>query len=245
MGHTSYHRLTGKQTWIIDIGASHHMTGTYECLNGLRDIMPCLVGLPNGAETKALKEGTVTLGEKLKLRHVFFMPKLKCNLISYRNLRMLIEAGEQREGLYFLKEWLLFMLTRQLVFSSTNREVFFSSDNKAKECFDLIHCDLWGAYRVPASCGDDEDPYMQNDMEKQQTSVSDVEHEIDVEMGHNMEMATDGNTKVGDRGGTDVSRPMVSEEQFGKGKRVKQPSVRLKDYVTHTIRVSPSTSSSF
>ena len=33
------------------------------------------------------------------------------------------------------------------------REVFFSSDNKAKECFDLIHCDLWGAYRVLASCG--------------------------------------------------------------------------------------------
>ena len=31
--------------------------------------------------------------------------------------------------------------------------MFFSSDNKAKECFDLIHCDLWGAYRVPVSCG--------------------------------------------------------------------------------------------
>ena len=42
-----------------------------------------------------------------------------------------------------------------------------------------------------------------------------------------------------------MSRPMVSKEQFGKGKRVKQPSVRLKDYVTHTIRVSPSASSSF
>ena len=38
---------------------------------------------------------------------------------------------------------------------------------------------------------------------------------------------------------------MVSKEQFGKGKRVKQPYVRLKDYVTHTIRVSPSASSSF
>ena len=60
-----------------------------------------------------------------------------------------------------------------------------------------------------------------------------------------MEMATDGNTEVGDRGDTDVSRPMVSEEQFDKGKRVKQPFVRLKDYVTHTIRVSPSASSSF
>ena len=63
---------------------------------------------------------------------------------------------------------------------------------------------------------DDEDSYVQNDMEEQEASVSDVEHEIDVEMGDNMEMATDRNTKVGDRGGTDVSRPMVSEEQFGK-----------------------------
>lgn len=37
---------------------------------------------------------------------------------------------------------------------------------------------------------------------------------------------------------------MVSEEQIGKGKRVQQPSVRLKDYVTHTIQVSPSARSS-
>ncbi|RVW23158.1 Retrovirus-related Pol polyprotein from transposon TNT 1-94 [Vitis vinifera] len=374
-------RLTGKQNilpWIIDTGASHHMTDTYECLNDLRDIMPCPVGLPNGAETKTLKEGID------------------------RNSRMLIEAGEQCEGLYFLKGvapiraykttstasyelWhrrmghpssrvidLIYEVDSvgrndgvknkfcDICFrAQQTREVFFSSDNKAKECFDLIHCDLWGAYRVPASCGagylinrtpyvlldgktpyeilygqapsykhirtfgclcyahdqnwdkdkfasrslkcifigypfgkkgwrlydlesgeyfvsrdaifvkvefscfnnvvnsslaenrvvdfstDDEDPYMKNDMEEQQASVSDVEHEIDVEMGHNMEMATYGNTEVGDKGGTDVSRPMVSEEQFGKGKRVKQPSVRLKDYVTHTIRVSPSTSSSF
>ena len=82
-------------------------------------------------------------------------------------------------------------------------------------------------------------------MEEQQASVSDVEHEIDVEMGHNMEMATDGNTEVRDRGDTNVSRPMGSDEQFGKGKRVKQPFVQLKDYETHTIRVSPSVSSSF
>ena len=31
--------------------------------------------------------------------------------------------------------------------------MFSSSENKAKECFDLIHCDLWGPYRVPASFG--------------------------------------------------------------------------------------------
>ena len=82
-------RLTGKQNifpWIIDTEASHHMTGTYECLNDLHDIMSCSVGLPNGVETKALKKGTMTLGEKLKLRHVLFVPKLQCNLISMLQL---------------------------------------------------------------------------------------------------------------------------------------------------------------
>lgn len=78
-------RLTGKRnflSWIIDTGASHHMTSTYECFSEVHDITPCPIGLPNGAETTALKEGTVTLGEKLKLQRVLFVPKLKCNLIS-------------------------------------------------------------------------------------------------------------------------------------------------------------------
>ncbi|XP_048228520.1 uncharacterized protein LOC8264641 isoform X2 [Ricinus communis] len=33
------------------------------------------------------------------------------------------------------------------------RKVFLSSDNKANEIFELIHCDLWGPYRVVSSCG--------------------------------------------------------------------------------------------
>ncbi|KAG8647508.1 hypothetical protein MANES_09G081636v8 [Manihot esculenta] len=33
------------------------------------------------------------------------------------------------------------------------RKVFFSSNNKATKCFDLIHYDLWGPYMIPASCG--------------------------------------------------------------------------------------------
>ena len=54
--------------------------------------------------------------------------------------------------------------------------------------------------RVVDFFANDEDSYMKNDMEEQQAYVSDVEHEIDVEMGYNMEMAIDGNTEVGDRG---------------------------------------------
>lgn len=33
------------------------------------------------------------------------------------------------------------------------REVFYKSDNKVADCLSLIHCDLGGVYRIPASCG--------------------------------------------------------------------------------------------
>jgi hypothetical protein len=34
-----------------------------------------------------------------------------------------------------------------------NREKFTLSNSKASDVFELIHCDLWGAYRTPSSCG--------------------------------------------------------------------------------------------
>ena len=33
------------------------------------------------------------------------------------------------------------------------RDVFNESINKTSKCFELIHVDVWGPYRVPASCG--------------------------------------------------------------------------------------------
>ena len=33
------------------------------------------------------------------------------------------------------------------------RDVFFESSNKTTKCFELIHVDVWGPYRVPASSG--------------------------------------------------------------------------------------------
>ncbi|XP_057984651.1 uncharacterized protein LOC131169439 [Hevea brasiliensis] len=120
--------LTGTQRifpWIIDTGASHHMTGTLAFLSELRDIVPCSIGLPNGEKTLAVKEGTVLLGGDLKLQQVLYMPNLNCNLIFVSQLlndsnlviqltnkicaiqdlnsRNLIGAGEQLVGLYFLK----------------------------------------------------------------------------------------------------------------------------------------------
>ncbi|KAL6324057.1 hypothetical protein AAG906_006328 [Vitis piasezkii] len=146
-----------------------------------------------------------------------------------RNSRMLIGAGEQCEGLYFLKgvapiraykttSIASYELCHRRMGHPSSRVVDLIYEVDKFSYFNNVVNSSLTENRVVDYSADDEDPYMQNDMEKQQASVSDVEHEIDVEMGHNMKMATDGNTEVGDRGGTDVSRPMVSEEQFGKGK---------------------------
>ncbi|KAK4429083.1 hypothetical protein Salat_1208300 [Sesamum alatum] len=75
-------KLTGKtycHDWILDTGASQHMTG--ELLTGVRKISPCLVGLPNGEHTTAMKEGTICFGKHIYLNNVLFVPDMNCTLI--------------------------------------------------------------------------------------------------------------------------------------------------------------------
>ena len=80
----NHEKLTGNVLgirWIVDTGASHHMSGDAQLLNDLCDVPPYLVSLPNGSTTVALKMGTVILTNNMKLHHVFYIPRLKCNLI--------------------------------------------------------------------------------------------------------------------------------------------------------------------
>jgi len=101
------------------------MTGRLDCLSHVRDMVECPVGFPNGQQTAATKEGIVVLSDKLKLANVLYVPSLQCNLISVSQLidesdcvaqftnkicaiqdrtsRMVIGAGELREGLYYLR----------------------------------------------------------------------------------------------------------------------------------------------
>ncbi|XP_073152174.1 uncharacterized protein [Henckelia pumila] len=86
-------RLNGKKNelkWIIDTGASHHMTGNLDTLIDVQKFMPCRIGLRNGKEAVATKEGSLTLDAHLKLKN------------DHRS-RMLIGVGEQLEGLYYFR----------------------------------------------------------------------------------------------------------------------------------------------
>ncbi|CAH9108426.1 unnamed protein product, partial [Cuscuta epithymum] len=123
---TSCDRMPGTFTslpWIIDTGASHHVTGDLSCLIDCVRINACPIGLPDGRTVTAEVEGRVPLNKNLVLDHVLYVPGLNCHLISvsqridksdcivvFTNLfcaihdlhsRNLIGAGERRDALYY------------------------------------------------------------------------------------------------------------------------------------------------
>lgn len=72
--------------WLLDSGASYHMTGNKGILKEMVQIAPVDVVLPNGECTKATHVGRVTLSTSINLINVLLMPGLKCNLISLAKL---------------------------------------------------------------------------------------------------------------------------------------------------------------
>ncbi|XP_074270640.1 uncharacterized protein LOC141594527 [Silene latifolia] len=83
-------RLSGmSHAWIIDTGASHHVTGDITCLTDRHTISPCPVTLPNGHRVFATIAGIVLFNSHLILR-------------DDPSSKMRIGAGELRDGLYFL-----------------------------------------------------------------------------------------------------------------------------------------------
>lgn len=125
-GTATNEHLQGKNdecVWILDTGATHHMTGCLEIMEDTRDITPIPVLLPAGSEAMASKQGTIKLTNTLHIRNVYYVAGFHTNLISFgqlvtdnflvgqvtdklmilqdRTSRMLIGAGEREgEGLY-------------------------------------------------------------------------------------------------------------------------------------------------
>ncbi|XP_050896338.1 uncharacterized protein LOC127103092 [Lathyrus oleraceus] len=81
-------RLHGKNdiSWVIDTGASNHVTGNFSCLTNVKNIANTPVGLSDGKDATTIKEGSVILDGGLRLNNVLFMPQLNCNLISITQL---------------------------------------------------------------------------------------------------------------------------------------------------------------
>ncbi|KAK9002727.1 hypothetical protein V6N11_060310 [Hibiscus sabdariffa] len=116
--------MFNERLWIIDIGASNHVTGDVSFVFDIKNIVECHVGLPYGQKITATKEGSVKLSSTITLQNFFYVPKLNCNLFSvsqfcdntigtvqfnsymcviHDQMRKLIGMGIKQDGLYYFK----------------------------------------------------------------------------------------------------------------------------------------------
>ncbi|OIT03013.1 hypothetical protein A4A49_57631, partial [Nicotiana attenuata] len=73
--------------WIIDSGASNHMTFNKTALSNITTLpYPVLISLPNGYKVKVFQFGDVILNSEIILHKVLYVPSFKYNLISVNSL---------------------------------------------------------------------------------------------------------------------------------------------------------------
>ncbi|XP_060202939.1 uncharacterized protein LOC132631378 [Lycium barbarum] len=76
-----------KNVWIIDSGATDHITSDKTILSNLTPLpVPYLVTLPNGYKAKVNSIGFVTIFPSLVLHHVLYIPSFQYNLVSMHKL---------------------------------------------------------------------------------------------------------------------------------------------------------------
>ncbi|KAJ8623102.1 hypothetical protein MRB53_031631 [Persea americana] len=215
-------------SWIIDTGASHHVTGTESCLTDTHHISQCSVGLPNGAHAIATKAGRVLLTD---------------GLILENDLRSgsLIGAGECKDGLYYFKRipTVCAVTVPEISdFELWHRRLGHPSDRVVKDV--KFH--------------ENEFPYATvSTSQVHASSSSPPDSNVGIDVLEDLESAL-----VDDHAapaiGTDIAlnptsphvppallSPPASIDDLGRGLRDKRPSVLLRDFVTHTVQsLSPS-----
>ncbi|GAA0150606.1 hypothetical protein LIER_09513 [Lithospermum erythrorhizon] len=133
-------RLTGKfpKSWLIDTGASSHVTGDISMLSHISDVSGCPICLSDGQPISATKQSCVHLSPTFIIYDVLYVPQFTCNLIYVTQLfdslncvvqftkdtcviqdltmRNLIGVGEWRDGLYHFRSipeaWTLHVASR-------------------------------------------------------------------------------------------------------------------------------------
>jgi hypothetical protein len=72
--------------WVIDTGATHHITSNFKNFTSVSTVSPITMRLPNGQTINTTISGTVQLSDLIILKDVYYIPAFNVNLISVTKL---------------------------------------------------------------------------------------------------------------------------------------------------------------
>ena len=78
-------------TWIIDSGATEHMTCDSRQVSSLKNSTHTEVNVANGDVAPVLGEGTISLSDTMKLDIVLVVPSLNYNLLSVAQITLALQ----------------------------------------------------------------------------------------------------------------------------------------------------------
>lgn len=74
------------QTWVIDSGATHHVSHDKALFSSLDTSVLSCVNLPRGPTVRISGIGTIQINSHIVLKNVLFIPEFRLNLISISSL---------------------------------------------------------------------------------------------------------------------------------------------------------------
>ncbi|KAL2935935.1 Retrovirus-related Pol polyprotein from transposon TNT 1-94 [Bienertia sinuspersici] len=142
---TCYSASLAKSKWILDSGATHHMTGDFGKLRNTCEVNKTIrIGLPTGDTAMVTHKGDARLNDCMTLENVMYVPTFKHNLISIQklvkdskcevkfteNFCIIKEAdsecvkgiGRAERGLYILLDGSVSAVRREMAEEKTKRE---------------------------------------------------------------------------------------------------------------------------
>ncbi|KAH9725530.1 protein kinase domain-containing protein [Citrus sinensis] len=101
-GNSVYYSNSTSSSWIIDTGASDHITSSMDSLSHVTPISAHKpVRLPNGSFSQISHIRNINLSEKIRLSKVLCVPDFSFNLLSDLVSKQMIGLGKEHNGLYY------------------------------------------------------------------------------------------------------------------------------------------------
>ncbi|XP_061373503.1 uncharacterized protein LOC133315841 [Gastrolobium bilobum] len=122
----------GTVQWLLDTGATDHVTSARSLFSSLHPITPLSITLPDGSCVQASYYGIIHISPLLTLFNVLYVPEFKTST------KKTIGTVKAKDGLFLAKQ---------------HRLPFPSSITKSTNVFQLLHADIWGPYSVPSIHG--------------------------------------------------------------------------------------------